>query len=252
MSKTAIVSAMHQELSALLALMPSGRKTAHVGREFWEGQLYGHQVVMVLSRLGKVAAATTTTVLIERFGAKRIVFTGLAGGLGAGIRVGDVVVADAFIQHDMDVTPLYPRFEVPLYERASFSTDAGMTAQLVKASRQVLANPKALLGSEAVEDFGLGDNRVHQGLIASGDRFIGSAQDGHAIQKALGAQGLDALAVEMEGAAVAQVCYDYGVPFAAVRTISDHADHEAHVDFKRFLRCVASRYSAAIMEKFLD
>lgn len=251
MTKIAIVSAMHQELSALLELMPSGRKTSHIGREFWEGRLHGHQVVMVLSRLGKVAAATTAAVLIERFGVKRMVFTGLAGGFGSGIRVGDVVVADAFIQHDMDVTPLYPQFQVPLYDKAAFATDPVMTARLVRASQQVLTDPLGLLGADAVNGFGLGDNRVHLGLIASGDQFITSAHVSNAIQKALGTQGWDALAVEMEGAAVAQVCFDYGVPFAGVRTISDHADQEAHVDFKRFLRRVASRYSAAIIDGFL-
>ncbi|MFM9879805.1 MAG: 5'-methylthioadenosine/adenosylhomocysteine nucleosidase [Burkholderiaceae bacterium] len=252
MPKVAIVSAMQGELSALLELMPKGRKTVHGGREFWQGRLHGHEVVMVLSRLGKVAAATTATILAERLGVQHVVFTGLAGGLGSGIRVGDVVVADAFIQHDMDVSPLYPQFEVPLYEKACFRTDAEMTQKLVSASQHVLADPKAVLGADAVVAFDLGNNRVHLGLVATGDRFITSAQESHAIQTALGAHGLDALAVEMEGAAFAQVCFDYGIPFAAVRTISDHADHAAHVDFKRFLRRVASRYSAAIIEHYLN
>jgi adenosylhomocysteine nucleosidase len=88
---------------------------------------------------------------------------------------------------------------------------------------------------------------VHQGLIVSGDRFVSTTAESQALQCSLP----DALAVEMEGAAVAQVCLDYGVPFAAVRTISDRADDEAHIDFNRFIRDVASRYSLAILSQWL-
>ena len=98
----AIVSAMHEELAAVLDLMPDEHKTVVAGREFWRGHLHGHEVVAVLARIGKVAGATTTAVLIERFKVGRIVFTGVAGGLGAGVQVGDVVVAREFLQHDMD------------------------------------------------------------------------------------------------------------------------------------------------------
>ncbi len=86
----AIVAALHEELAAVLDLLPDERKTVVVGREFWVGHLHSHEVVAVLSRIGKVAAATTATLLIERFQASRIVFTGVAGGLGEGVRVGDV------------------------------------------------------------------------------------------------------------------------------------------------------------------
>ncbi|MBC7604480.1 MAG: 5'-methylthioadenosine/S-adenosylhomocysteine nucleosidase, partial [Ramlibacter sp.] len=110
----AIVSAMHEELAAVLALMPDEHKQVVAGREFFVGHLHGHDVVAVLSRIGKVAAATTATVLIERFAVKRIVFTGVAGGLGAGVNVGDVVVADSFVQHDLDASPIFPKYEVPL------------------------------------------------------------------------------------------------------------------------------------------
>lgn len=89
--------------------------------------------------------------------------------------------------------------------------------------------------------------RVHRGLVLSGDRFIRTAADSLALRSALPA----ALAVEMEGAAVAQVCHDYGIPFAALRTISDRADDTAHVDFMSFVDTVASRYSAAIVKALL-
>ena len=83
--------------------------------------------------------------------------------------------------------------------------------------------------------------------MISGDRFVATSAESHLLRQALP----DALAVEMEGAAVAQVCHDYGVPFAAVRTISDRADDEAHTDFTRFIREVASRYSLAILSQWL-
>jgi adenosylhomocysteine nucleosidase len=187
-------------------------------------------VVAVLSRIGKVAAATTATVLIERFGVQRIVFTGVAGGLGAGVKVGDIVVADGFLQHDLDASPIFPKYEVPLYGTSRFATDTALSAQLVQAARRAV--PQAT---------------VHRGLVVSGDRFVCTTEESSALQSALP----EALAVEMEGAAVAQVCHDYGVPFGAVRTISDRADDAAHGDFTRFIQEVASRYSAAIVGAFL-
>jgi adenosylhomocysteine nucleosidase len=228
--RTAIVAAMHQELSAVLALMPDEHKQVAAGRDFYVGHLHGQEVVTVLSRIGKVAAATTATVLIERFKVDRIVFTGVAGGLARGVDRGDVVVADAFVQHDLDASPIFPRYEVPLYGTSHFATDPVLTLRLMDAVG------RALHGT-----------RLHRGLVASGDRFVSSAAESRQLQQALP----DALAVEMEGAAFAQVCHDYRVPFAAVRTISDRADDEAHGDFLSFIDEVASRHSAAIIEAFL-
>jgi adenosylhomocysteine nucleosidase len=92
---------------------------------------------------------------------------------------------------------------------------------------------------------------VHQGLLASGDRFVSAAQDAHALRTTLHAAGHPVLAVEMEGAAVAQVCADYRVPFAAMRTISDRADDTAQVDFSHFVATVASRYADHIVGAWL-
>ena len=246
--RTGIVSAMQQELSAVLARMPDEQRQRVAGRDFWVGHWHGHDVVAVLSRVGKVAAATTAAVLIERFGVDRIVFTGTAGGLGDGVRVGDLVLADGFVQHDMDASPLFPRFEVPLYKQSRFATDAALSAALGRAARSAIASPAAVLGADAVSEFDLHAPRVHEGLIASGDRFVATGAESQALRQALP----DALAVEMEGAAVAQVCHDYGLPFAALRTISDRADDAAHVDFMRFIDQVASRYSAAVLEAYFS
>jgi adenosylhomocysteine nucleosidase len=226
----AIVAAMHEELAAVLALIPDEQKIRAAGREFWCGHLHGVPVVAVLSRIGKVAAATTATVLIERFKVDRIVFTGVAGGLGTRVGRGDVVVAEQFLQHDLDASPIFPRYQVPLYGRSRFPTDPDLTAWLRTAVRTAL--PGATL---------------HVGLVVSGDRFVSSVAESRALREALP----DALAVEMEGAAIAQVCHDFGVAFAAVRTISDRADDDAASDFPRFVREVASRHSAAIVEALL-
>lgn len=243
-TRTAIVSALHDELASVLALMPDEHRQVVGGREFWVGHLHGQDVVAVLSGIGKVAAATTATLLIQRFGVQRIVFTGVAGGLGAGVGVGDVVLARAFLQHDMDASPIFPRHELPGYGRSRFDADAALTDALELACERMLHSLPVQLGHEVVNAFGLHAPRLHQGLLISGDRFVSTSAESQALQGELP----DALAVEMEGAAFAQVCHDFGVPLAVVRTISDRADDMAHVDFPRFLRQVASRYSAAVIE----
>lgn len=244
MTTTAILSALAQEQQGLIELLQRPSKVTHAGRDFWLGELHGRPVVLALSKIGKVAAATTAAALIERFGAQRIVFTGVAGGLGLGVRVGDVVVARDFVQHDMDASPLFPRYEVPLYGKARFDGNVALTEALFEASRNALADNQLHPAYPAA--------KAHLGLIASGDRFISDAMESSTLRTAMLSAGLDALAVEMEGAAVAQTCHDYGIPFAAVRTISDRADDTAHVDFPGFIDQVASKYAMAIVGRFLQ
>ena len=234
----AILSALHDEQRGLIEQLRQPHRILHAGREFWQGQLQGHTVVLALSKIGKVAAATTATALIEKFGAQRIVFTGVAGGIGPGVQVGDMVVAHQLVQHDLDASPLFPRFEVPFYGQSGFTADPQLTEQLLQACRAAMV----ALGQPG---------RIHHGLLASGDQFVSCAQAALTLRRDLALAGHDALAVEMEGAAVAQVCHDYGLPFAAVRTISDRADASAHVDFRVFARDVASRYACAIVQELL-
>ena len=248
MSRIAIVAALHDELSAVLDLMPDEEPTRVAGRDFWCGHLHGHPVVAVLSRIGKVAAATTAATLITRFGVERILFTGVAGGLAPGVAVGDVVVADQFVQHDLDVSPLFPRYEIPGYGLAALPADTELTAVLRAAAATTLATIPQWLAAETIAAVGLQKPRLHTGLLVSGDRFVATSAESEALRAALPR----ALAVEMEGAAFAQVCHDFAVPFAAVRTVSDRADDSAHVDFLAFLRQVACRYSARMVATALE
>ncbi|ALS60540.1 5'-methylthioadenosine/adenosylhomocysteine nucleosidase [Pandoraea norimbergensis] len=245
-----IVAALHEEIADLLAEMAPGARVEHIGmRDYHVGRLHGQDCVIVLARIGKVAAAATTTALIHRFGVSEIVFTGLAGGLAHGIAVGDVVVADTLVQHDLDASPLFPRFEVPLLGRATFDTEPSLRDALAQAARDWLAQEMPdHVAADTRSELGMSAPRVHVGQIASGDQFISSAGEVARLREALP----QTLAVEMEGAAVAQVCHEYGVPFAVMRTLSDAADDAAHVDFPRFLRDVASVYSHGILARFLS
>jgi adenosylhomocysteine nucleosidase len=244
MTTTAILSALAPEQRGLIDLLRHPNKITHAGRDFWQGDLHGQPVVLGLSRIGKVAAATTAAALIERFGVHRMVFTGVAGGLGEGVNVGDVVVGQSFVQHDLDVSPLFPRYEVPLYGKTRFDGDAALTAALFDAGRSALADRQLHPAYPAA--------KAHLGLIASGDRFVSSASESSTLRSSLLSAGHDVLAVEMECAAVAQTCHDYGIPFAAVRTISDRADDAAHVDFPAFIDQVASKYALRIVERLLS
>ncbi len=243
---TAILSALAEEQAGLVDLLEARTTVQHAGRAFHTGLLWGRPVVLALSRIGKVAAATTTTVLIERFGARRVVFTGVAGGLGDGVRVGDVVVASRLLQHDMDASPLFARHEVPLYGRSHFDSDVLLGSELLQAARCIEGG--ARLPAAARDRYALANARVHHGLLVSGDRFVSAAAEAAALLAGVP----DALAVDMESAAVAQVCHDYGLPFAIVRTISDRADDQAHVDFPAFVNDVASHCALAILRAWLQ
>jgi adenosylhomocysteine nucleosidase len=237
MKRLAIVGAMHQEIAALRPCLEGLRTERRAGRDFHLGRLDGHDVILVRCGIGKVSAATTAAVLLDAFDASALLFTGVAGGLGDDVRVGDIVVATTLLQHDMNAEPLFPRWEVPLTGRSRFAADPAWTARLVRASRTL-----ATADTHAVAA------TIHQGLILSGDRFVATRAESDQLRALLP----DAMAVEMEGAAVAQVCHDFARPFAVVRTISDRADDAAHGDFQRFVRDVAAPYSRDIVRAALQ
>lgn len=227
-----IISALAEEQEGLIEAMQEPVSVSHGMREYTAGKLWNIDSVAVLSRIGKVAAAMTAATLVEKFEVTHILFTGVAGSADFGVNVGDVVIAEALVQHDMDASPLFPRFEVPLTGLSHLPTDRELSERLAVAARTFL---EATSGPQ-----------LHRGLIGSGDQFIDDAVRLAALKDAL--PGL--LAVEMEGAAVAQVCFELGIPFTVIRTISDNANETAATDFMHFVKTVASRYTFEIIRNF--
>jgi adenosylhomocysteine nucleosidase len=242
-----IISALAEEQQGLVEAMESPYKLIHGMREYSLGRLWEIDAVCVLSRIGKVAAAMTATTLVEKFGVTHILFTGVAGAGDKNINVGDIVIAESLVQHDMDASPLFPRFEVPLTGQSHFVADHQLGQRLAAAAHDFLETEfrKAINETERAA-FRLTQPRVHRGLIASGDQFMNDKDRLASLNQELA--GL--LAVEMEGAAVAQACYELGVPFGVIRTISDNANENAATDFMRFVKSVAAQYAFHVVRRF--
>lgn len=242
-----IISALHEEQQGLVEAMESPYKLMHGMREYFVGRLWEIDAVCVLSRIGKVAAALTTATLVEKFGVTHILFTGVAGAGDASIKVGDIVVAESLVQHDMDASPLFPRYEVPLTGLTHFLSDHHMALQLANAARRFLEDDfVSAVDPQERAAFALSGPRLHRGLVASADEFVSEKGRLNALNEAL--PGL--LAVEMEGAAVAQACFELGIPFGVIRTISDNANENAATDFMRFVKSVAAHYAFHIVRQF--
>ncbi|HLP53326.1 MAG TPA: 5'-methylthioadenosine/adenosylhomocysteine nucleosidase [Chitinophagales bacterium] len=240
-----IMGAMPEEIEGIAALLSDQQRVSRGRRIYYTGQINGIEVVLVFSRWGKVAAATTVTNLIVEFNITHLYFTGVAGGVNSNVRVGDIVVATRLIQHDMDARPLMPQYEIPLLGKTYFEVGAEELNRAVSAVNTALHSKQIhdALGLETLQAFGISEPKVLTGDIASGDKFVtaGSYRD------ELLAGLPDVLCVEMEGAAVAQVCYEYGIPFSIIRTISDSADEHAHFNFADFIKQVAGVYSLNII-----
>jgi adenosylhomocysteine nucleosidase len=241
-----IISALHEEQQGLVEALEGPCKLVHGMRDYTTGKLWGIDAVCVLSRIGKVAAAMTATMLVEKFGVTHILFTGVAGAGDAGVRVGDIVVAESLLQYDIDASPLFPKYEVPLTGLSLFSSDVHLSGKVAKAAHEFLEEDfGVMIAADERAQFRLDRPKVHRGLIASGDQFISARAHIQQLNSSL--PGL--LAVEMEGAAVAQVCFELGVPFAVVRTISDNANEDAATDFMRFVKSVAALYAFHIVKR---
>lgn len=250
--KFGLLGAMPEEV-ALMERSVTVRATHSAGmRTFFEGTWHGCDVVLAHSRIGKVSAAVTAMLMIERFEVTHMIFTGVAGAIDPGLRIGDIVVADRLVHHDLDASPIpvFQRFEVPLLGKVFFETDAALTARVEHAARSFASDGLAKIVPAPVrESFGVGTPRVVRGLVASGDQFI--ADPAHVA--ALGRDLPGCLCAEMEGAAVAQVCHEMGgVPFALARVISDQADHGAAVDFQRFVNEIAEHLTGGVVAHVLE
>ena len=230
-TRIGILAAMYEELDAVLADVDQTRTELVIGRTFHCGFLQGHEVIAVVAGIGKTAVATTTTLLIQHFGAGAILLTGAAGRVSERLRVGDVVVASHLVHHDLDASPIFPRYHVPTLGRAELETDEAFSSLAHAAA-------EAFIAEEAVDGA-----TVSSGLVLSGDQFMGPVALADLRKRFPGG-----LAVEMEGAAVAQVCIEAQIPFAVVRSISDDGDAGS---FERFLKSQCGRYARGIVARLL-
>ncbi len=242
-----ILGAMAQEIDEVKALLTDKTIVKIANREFVVGKINGIGCVVAFSKWGKVAATITATLLIQEFGVTDLFFIGTAGALADGLKVGDIVVSKRLVQHDLDARPIISRFELPLLNRIYINSDPELSALAGRAvSSLINKGVEKMVSEEAVKEFGLAPT-LHFGDIASGDQFINSDAKRNEILSLLP----DVQCVEMEGAAVAQVCLEFGVPFTVIRTISDTADHNARVDFGKFIVEVANAYSRAIVAEIM-
>ncbi len=242
-----ILGAMAQEIDEVKALLTNKTVVKIANREFVVGKINGIGCVVAFSKWGKVAATITATLLIQEFGITDLFFIGTAGALADGLKVGDIVISKRLVQHDLDARPMISRFELPLLNRIYVNSDPELTRLAGRATANLLEKGVVnMVGEEAVKEFNL-NPKLYFGDIASGDQFINSDEKRQEILKLLP----DVQCVEMEGAAVAQVCLEFGVPFTVIRTISDTADHNARVDFGKFILEVANAYSRAIVGEII-
>lgn len=228
-----IIGAMDSEVENLTERMTDITKVTVAGRVFTKGYLSGTPVVVVKSGIGKVAAAITAQMLIDRFGVSALINTGMAGGLDARLAVKDLVVATGAVQHDFDLTAFG--------HAPGFITGADDTKATVFAADTVLVQ-KALDAAAAVLPAG---SKAITGLVASGDVFV---DDSDVKQRII--RQFSAAAAEMEGAAIAQTAAANSVPFAILRVISDLAEHQANVSFEE-LEMYAGRLAGDITAAML-
>ena len=242
-----IMGAMPEEIEGVVALLSNPEASSIGKRTYFKGQINGIETVVVFSRWGKVAAAITATTLIHEFKITELWFTGVAGAIHPELNVGDIVVGKSLLQHDMDARPLMQQYEIPLLYKTYFDSDISLLDIATKAIENVFENQSLhkIIDAENLIKFEISNPKLLVGEIASGDQFFSSNKQ----KNALIAQLPEVLCVEMEGAAVAQVCYEYEIPFCIIRTISDVADDNSPIDFTSFIQKISSKYSAEIIKK---
>lgn len=239
---------MVEEMDTLLEVLERDEVVTIGQREYHSGKLWGKSVVLVFSRWGKVAAASTTTTLITEFSVDEIIFTGVAGSVDSNVNIGDVVVAENLFQHDFDASPFLEKHVLPLIMKKEIETNPIVRNKLFDASSEFVNNQiKNVIPKEYLEEYKISAPKAVVGNIASGDQFIKDDVKRDEIKSSLD----NVLAVEMEGAAVAQICYEFNVPLGVIRTISDDANDNAIKDFPQFVSSVASKYSYQIIKNYL-
>ncbi len=230
-TRTGIIAAIESEIRDLSASLEHERTERLAGREISYGHLEGQPVALVLCGCGKVNAALSATLLASHAQVDRILVTGVSGGLAEGLRVGDIVIGDSFVQHDMDTRPLFPLHEIPFEGFSVIESDPDLRHLLAGAARTMLSSSRPP---------GLQTAEVFEGLVVSGDQFLSSAEGRNRVLENLP----KACAVDMESAAIAQVCRAADLPLGVMRVISDSADGSAHIDFAKFVEESASKACA--------
>ena len=222
-----IIGAMSVEVEALKGAMTDKTSERISGIDFVCGVLCGREVVVAKCGIGKVAAAMAAQTMILRFGVDTVINTGVAGTLTDKLGIADVAISTACVQHDMDTSAI------------------GDPVGLISGINVIELPADRALGECVAKAAGeLGIN-CEFGVIASGDQFVSSADKKRYIVENFGA-----IACEMEGAAIAQVCYVNRVRYVVIRTISDSADGSAHMDYGEFVKLAAAN-SAKILERCL-
>ena len=223
--KIGIIAAMPEELKLLVEHLEMAEKHQRLGHVYYTGRIGHHEGVLVESGIGKVMSAMSVAVLVNDFKVTAVINTGSAGAVASGLEIGDVVVADRLVYHDVDVT--------------AFGYDYGQMARqplYYEASRYLVEEMKAVL--EKTQQ----TSRV--GLIATGDSFIAGQDKIDQIK----AHFPDVLAVEMEGAAIAQAAHSLGLPFMIIRAMSDTASHDANITFDEFILEAGKRSAETLIQ----
>lgn len=224
--KIAIIGAMEEEVTLLRDKISNKQQTVVAGCEYTEGQMDGKDVILLRSGIGKVNAAMSTTILLEKFQPDVVINTGSAGGFHPELQVGDVVISSEVRHHDVDVTAFgYEYGQVPGLP-AGFSADAKLVAIAESAANEI----------EGIQ--------FVQGLIATGDSFMNDPNRVEGIRNKFD----NLQAVEMEAAAIAQVAHQFSVPFVIIRSLSDIAGKESDVSFEQYLEKAALNSATLVMK----
>ena len=242
-----IMTAMDEEFRHIAESFPSESSQKIGPRTFHSATCGDLEIVLVTARIGKVAAAVTTTALIHQFGVDGVLFVGVAGGVDPALHIGDIVIGDRLIQHDIDLKGVlgYSRFQIPLLNLSEMASAPHLVRIAQIAASKVVTSPEY---TRAMLPFSSNAPQSHLGLIASGDTFVCETAERDALAASM--PGLKC--VEMEGAAAAQVCAEHGVPFVVTRIISDRASQEAPTDFAAFIGGAASLGSGIFVSNFLS
>ncbi len=208
-----IIGAMEEEVQELIADLEFAEKKTVASMDFYKGTLYGKDCVIVKSGVGKVNAALCTQILADFYRPEALINTGVAGSLDAQINIGDMVVSEDAVQHDMDASAVGdPVGQVPRMDVLAFPADPVLVKKAVEANRK--ANP---------------DIQTFTGRVASGDQFISGGEKKKQIQ-----ENFHARCAEMEGAAIAHGAYLNKIPYVILRAISDKADGSVQMDYPTF------------------